>query len=580
MWVLWVLACGTEPVTPVAEKGPEDASAEAVSHFPEALLPAKLDARPAVYVHEEAGPCADCHTAQAEDWRDSPHDLALGPAEAALGDFDGQVIDLEGLKARPFQEGDLRLVEVTDGAGTRRYKVLHTFGHDPLQQVLLEGDRGALWVAPIAWDVAGERWFDPSPEGVAADPADPLYWAGLFGTWNHMCASCHSTGVVEAYTPATASYQTTWTHEDVACEGCHGEGAEVQTLARGPEQVETCGACHSRRDPLSPGWKPGDPLLDHFTPALLDSEIYALDGGIQDDLEAFVWGSFSQSAMARAGVRCTHCHEPHGTGLVAEGNALCTTCHLARFDAVEHDRSQDCVACHMPESNYMGIDGRRDHRFGVPGRTSQPLTPTLLARARGGDPRAAPDLLAVAGDPGAGAFYQASALALLRRQAPPAEFSQVLAGLSDPSELVRWQAVELLAAWGQGPALWPMLDDSIRAVRFAAARGLLTASPQPPTPEATERLEAVTEDLRSSLSAEADEPASHLNLAVIDAVSGDQEAAISGARTALRMAPAFWSARQMLATLLQQAGRVDEAQAVLEEGAQGGVEPSKPSSAR
>ncbi len=402
MWVLWVLACGTEPVTPVAEKGPEDASAEAVSHFPEALLPAKLDARPAVYVHEEAGPCADCHTAQAEDWRDSPHDLALGPAEAALGDFDGQVIDLEGLKARPFQEGDLRLVEVTDGAGTRRYKVLHTFGHDPLQQVLLEGDRGALWVAPIAWDVAGERWFDPSPEGVAADPADPLYWAGLFGTWNHMCASCHSTGVVEAYTPATASYQTTWTHEDVACEGCHGEGAEVQTLARGPEQVETCGACHSRRDPLSPGWKPGDPLLDHFTPALLDSEIYALDGGIQDDLEAFVWGSFSQSAMARAGVRCTHCHEPHGTGLVAEGNALCTTCHLARFDAVEHDRSQDCVACHMPESNYMGIDGRRDHRFGVPGRTSQPLTPTLLARARGGDPRAAPDLLAVAGDPGPG----------------------------------------------------------------------------------------------------------------------------------------------------------------------------------
>jgi predicted CXXCH cytochrome family protein len=559
VWVWLLIACGGEPssepvVAPSADPGP-------IATFPADLDPAVLDSRPAISLHEKPGPCSDCHLAQTLAWRDSPHDLALGAADQALGVFEGQTIVLDGMTVTPTQDGKERFLTITDGAGTRQYRVRHTFGYDPLQQLLLEGDNGALWVSPIAWDVTGGRWYDPAPDGVAADPADPLYWAGLFGTWNHMCATCHSTEVVEAFDPATRSYGTTWQHEDVACEACHGKGPEIQTLARGSDQVETCAACHSLRGPLAPGWQPGAALLDHFTPALLDNSVYRADGSIQADREAFVWGSFQQSAMAQAGVRCTHCHAPHGTGLVVQGNALCTRCHAERFDAETHDGGQACVDCHMPQARYMGLDLRRDHAFAVPGRDHPDLPAALVARARLGDPDSLSGLLAAVGST-ATPFHRASALALLRRQRPPPNVSVVVAALSDPSDLVRWQATELMSAWGHGTALWPLLADPVRTVRYAAAKALIGQGETSPEPADAKRFTEVLAELERSLAAEADEPANHLNLAVIQAVSGDLTSAIASARTAVRIAPAFTPGWDMLAALLDQAGRHDEARSV------------------
>lgn len=571
MWVLalaW-LGCGTEPAPPDEAPEPGASSLEApvpIAAFPAALAPAVLDARPAVFAHAEAGPCAECHTAQTQAWTGSDHDRALGSADRALGAFDGQPVSLRGLTATPSMDGHERTLTVADGAGERTYRVRHTFGHDPLQQLLLEGVGGALLVAPIAWDAAGARWYDPAPDGVAADPADPLYWAGLFGTWNHMCATCHSTGVVEGFDASSGVYDTTWTHEDVGCQACHGAGPDVRTLASGADQDDTCGSCHSLRGPLAPGFAPGAPLLDHFTPTLLDSDVYAADGSTQDDREAFVWGSFQQSAMAAAGVRCTHCHEPHSGQLVAQGNALCTTCHDSALDAGAHDGGRDCVDCHMPERTYMGLDTRRDHAFEVPGRDRGPLAPAVVARARTGDASTGPALLAVVGDSDASPFHRASALALLRRQPPPGQFGQVLPALGDESALVRWQGAELFAAWSLGEALWPLLADPVRAVRFSAAKGLLSGGAVAPDEASTAQLAAVSAELQAALGAEADEPASHLNLAVLHAVAGDLDRAIAAAETAVRLAPAFPAARQMLAGLLHQAGRTAEAQAVLDGG--------------
>src|SRR5690606_290753 len=115
----------------------------------------------------------------------------------------------------------------------------------------------------------------------------------------------------------------------------------------------------------------GEPLLESFVPALLDEGLYHADGQIRD--EVFVYGSFVQSAMYRAGVTCSDCHDPHSAALRGEGNALCGGCHApAAFDTPQHHHHESgaagsaCVDCHMRSETYMVVDPRRDHSFRVP----------------------------------------------------------------------------------------------------------------------------------------------------------------------------------------------------------------------
>src|SRR5262249_24062846 len=79
------------------------------------------------------------------------------------------------------------------------------------------------------------------------------------------------------------------------------------------------------------------------------------------------------SKMYQAGVVCSDCHEPHSGKLRASGNALCARCHnAATYDTERHrlhrpnQPGSECVQRHMPTRRYMGVDDRRDHRFGLP----------------------------------------------------------------------------------------------------------------------------------------------------------------------------------------------------------------------
>jgi predicted CXXCH cytochrome family protein len=122
---------------------------------------------------------------------------------------------------------------------------------------------------------------------------------------------------------------------------------------------------------LTDNYMPGDSLLNAYRPALLQEDLYHADGQILD--EVYVYGSFLQSAMAEAGVICSDCHDPHDSGLRAEGNAVCGQCHLAgTYDQPSHHRHEAaseaarCVSCHMRAETYMVVDPRRDHSFRVP----------------------------------------------------------------------------------------------------------------------------------------------------------------------------------------------------------------------
>src|SRR5262249_23774083 len=147
-----------------------------------------------------------------------------------LGDFRDATLTENGVTST-FSRRDGRLVARTDGpdGALHDYEIAYTFGVSPLQQYLVAFPGGRYQALGIAWDsrpaaAGGQRWLDLRPEpGVRG--GDPLHWTGPQGTWNHMCAACHSTAVRKGYRAADDRYETTWSEMNVSCEACHGPGS-------------------------------------------------------------------------------------------------------------------------------------------------------------------------------------------------------------------------------------------------------------------------------------------------------------------------------------------------------------------
>ncbi|MCG8425054.1 MAG: tetratricopeptide repeat protein [Proteobacteria bacterium] len=363
--------------------------------------------------------CRDCHPTQYSAWRSSHHVRAMAPAtpDSVRGDFAGAVYRRSGSEMRFSVDGDQLRITIDAADGTRQhFGVAYSFGFTPLQQYLIPFPDGRLQVFPVAWDVAGKRWFHLHGSGAAKPVSasfvgEGLHWRGVFGNWNVMCATCHSTDLRKNYDPESDSYATSWAEISVGCEACHGPGQGHLQWAKNPDptvadrgliepaqvvdrqpfpldagagqspqavpsvrrddEIAVCGPCHSRRQAITEKPVFGEPLLDHYVPELLRPGLYYADGQIQD--EVFVLGSFLQSVMHRRGVLCSTCHDVHSGGLVVPESQLCTRCHPAPVYATVahhfHEPGSDgarCVSCHMPERTYMGVDPRRDHSFRVP----------------------------------------------------------------------------------------------------------------------------------------------------------------------------------------------------------------------
>jgi len=347
-----------------------------------------------------------CHQDAAASWQGSHHDRAMEPADptTVLGDFDDTTFEDSHQEARFTREGDSYFC-TTEGPDGRpeTFRILYTFGVEPLQQYLVALPGGRLQCLSVAWDTEAGRWFSLYPDE-GFEPGDPLHWTGRQQNWNTMCADCHSTHLSKNYDSRSDAFATTWAEIDVGCQACHGPGAEHVAWARsegGAEsqgryglrtelsrahpasQVRACAPCHSRRLRLAEDIAPTGELLDSYMLELLSPGSYHADGQI--DGEVYVLGSFLQSKMHARGVSCSDCHDPHSLELVAQGNALCLQCHgphapIERFptlttknyDGPEHHfhpmggAGSACVDCHMPSKNYMVVDPRRDHSFRIP----------------------------------------------------------------------------------------------------------------------------------------------------------------------------------------------------------------------
>jgi predicted CXXCH cytochrome family protein len=610
----------------------------------------------AEFVGAEA--CAGCHQKEFAEWSDSHHDLAMQDAteKTVLGDFDDATFTAYGVTSRFFRKnGDFFVnTEGPDGK-LLDYKIDYTFGVHPLQQYLIAFPGGRRQALSLAWDArakasGGQRWFHLYPDE-HIPPGDVLHWTQLNQNWNFMCADCHSTNLQRNFDLAEDRYETTWSEIDVSCEACHGPASKhvawaasgstmdsLQSATKGlevtfeprasihwkqkngaatatrplsaeflHEEVDSCARCHSRRAPLDNGAGAGKSVHDSYRVALLGEDLYYADGQIRD--EVYVYGSFLQSKMFRAGVTCSDCHNPHSLKLRAEGNALCTRCHRAEsFDTPAHHfhatgtAGSQCVNCHAPETTYMVVDPRRDHSFriprpdlsvtlGVPNacsnchddkanqwaadhisawhgpiRKQSPHYGEALRAGRNAEHGAQQQLIDIAMDDTQADIVRATALEVLGQNLNQASFAAIEQGLRAENALVRRAAAGALERLNRRDRIrfvFPLLDDPVRSVRLEAAHLLATVplGTLPEEPRAT--LARAFGEFERAHREMADRPESLTTLANFYRDRGDVRRSEATYQAAIARHPSFTPAYVNLADLYRSLEKDEQAEEVL-----------------
>jgi Flp pilus assembly protein TadD len=600
--------------------------------------------------------CGECHADAYQAWQGSQHQRAMQHATDATvrGDFNDAKFDYAGVVSTFFRR-DGKFFVRTDGpdGALADFEVKYTYGVYPLQQYLIAFPDGRIQALSIAWDTrakeaGGGRWFHLYPDE-RVDFRDELHWTKRSQNWNYMCADCHSTDVRKNYDAATDTFKTTWSEITVGCEACHGPGsrhrrwannsaneksadptrgltvalderhgatwkidtatgnATRSAIKRTDREIEVCAQCHARRSQIAEGYHAGKPFLDYYRPTLLSAGLYHPDG--QQRAEVYVWGSFLQSKMYRAGVTCSDCHDPHTQKLRAEGNAVCAQCHLpAKYDAPSHHfhkAGARCVDCHMPAATYMVVDPRRDHSLRVPrpdlsvalgvpnacngchaDKTAQWADDAVrklyghrpegfqrfagtLAAAERGDARAGANLAVVSGDLSQPAIARATAAESLARFPSQATLAALQRGLTDADPMVRRASVTAAAALPsaqRASLVAPLLDDPVRTVRIEAASALAGVPDSALDRAQQAGFARAAAEFEAAQRYNADRPEARTALGTFYAQRGRAAEAEREYRAALAMDPRHVPAYVNLADLFRSQQREADAEAVLQEG--------------
>lgn len=510
--------------------------------------------------------CASCHPAEVARFERSHH----AHAQRLLGDLRLPSGRVDGFTVTSDDAGSW--VEWTEDEGLERGPVRAVIGVEPVRQLVVESGNG--WhVPPLGWLSDG---------GWTRVPGERFDWRGPAFSWNASCAPCHATQFRQGV-ETDGGFSSRFDSFAVSCRACHGdEGGHLRWLAKGrpadassgftrslvqprtitfldggvtarlgppgrDEQLERCAGCHSRRRALVEVGEPTEPFLDRFEPSLLELGLFSAAGEVRD--EVFEVGSFLQSKMHRAGVRCSDCHEPHEGTLLAPVPALCGRCHrLETFAAPSHHQHHtvSCVDCHLPTKTFLGVDVRHDHSLARPTRevclgchqSTLPPSPLRLRTAETfeaafGDRVDAPRRLdALVRDDSSSAFARASALAL-GRGTDAARLQRLESQVRSGDDWVRYGVARALPSLGVPARLElgrPLLSDARRAVRVQAARALVGLTPVPAhllaEAEQAERLNASRGD-------------AWLNLSDLRARQGDALGAEAALREGLRRDPSF-----------------------------------------
>ncbi|QDP01150.1 multiheme c-type cytochrome [Thalassotalea sp. PS06] len=614
--------------------------------------------------------CESCHQQAYSDWQGSHHAKAMAHAseDSVLANFDNVEVVFNGETYRFYRQEQDFFARIKDKNGEfQSYQIEYTFGVYPLQQYMVDVGQGKIQLIPFAWDsrekqLGGQRWFHLYPE--ALDTKHEFFWTNQGQNWNYMCADCHSTNIRKNYNLEDKSYGTTFAEISVGCEACHGPGENhldfvnqktqpgaaektpdnagfdrslhklVQQWQARPDksilqpvladnadasrQTLVCAQCHSRRLQLgNQDFIKSNEFADTYLLNLLEPGAYHVDGQIYD--EVYVYGSYLQSKMHQQGVVCSNCHQPHSAKLLIEGNGLCSQCHIAeQYDTPEHHHHPDstpgsqCVDCHMPQTTYMQVDPRRDHRWLVPNpkqsadlgapdvclscheAESQQWSIDTVRTWQGdkenqslefgraflggevGYPQSATWLSKLAQDINNPDIIRASAL---QRSATVADKNSLVAisrSLKSSNSWVRIGAIrgsENLPVSAKWRLLSPLIDDAVLGVRIEVMRMLL-ANWQSLSPAQKQQLKPAMQDYIKVQEFNADRGFALANLANLYAYQGDYPKAKTYYLKAIDTEPYYPNSYLNLAELYRQ--MFDEKQVIetLNQGASAVVNPA------
>ncbi len=306
--------------------------------------------------------CAPCHAAIYARWRETLMANILQDArakpEVVLGDFS----------------------EPNPLVTFRKEDIVFTYGSKWKQRYFTKIGRD-YFVFPAQWDVRNRTWRryyvrEGADWWVVHYPADQMK-----RPTGPLCDGCHSTN----YDVATGSV-TEW---NVGCEKCHGPGG-AHVAQPSPANIvnpgrldyvraaDVCIQCHSQGRPRSNpirgryydwpvGYQPGRRLSTYWEleKHRLGQETFTHWPEGSAHKNRMQGNDYVTSVMYTRGVKCSHCHDVHGTPYNAEtirpGNALCLQCHGPRSpngprgSLEEHTHhpadspGSRCVECHMPK---------------------------------------------------------------------------------------------------------------------------------------------------------------------------------------------------------------------------------------
>ena len=103
--------------------------------------------------------CVSCHQQSHDNWQQSDHAKAMAIADksSVLANFNNVDVKHYGQKARFFIKDNRYQVSIAYGDNLDSYPIKYTFGHYPLQQYLVETEKGRLQVLPFAWDAQPKK---------------------------------------------------------------------------------------------------------------------------------------------------------------------------------------------------------------------------------------------------------------------------------------------------------------------------------------------------------------------------------------------------------------------------------------
>jgi predicted CXXCH cytochrome family protein len=382
-----------------------------------------------------SGECKRCHSDHHESWQRTYHRTMTQEAhgDAVLGTWDGTTLQYMGITARMHRDRDgTPLMSFARDGGAERWqaRVDRTVGSHRYQQYLArDGDQ---WFRlPIAWDVSAQRFIHMNGAFLTPDPEVPAPGQAITRAdydrhvtrWNDNCVFCHNVHPNPGLDPAREVFDTQVAELGIACEACHGPGAEhvarnhdpmrryllhttgrADPTIRNPARMtaarsaQVCGRCHGQRITShierfyehGDAWIPGDDLAQHSTPLARDTTQNGVPGVFAarfwndgtPRLTAYEYQGYLQSACGKdERFTCESCHAMHEGDPRGQmrpdltGDRMCTQCHadLASTEAhrrhARHDPSGDgarCVGCHMPKLVYGLVSMHVSHRIESP----------------------------------------------------------------------------------------------------------------------------------------------------------------------------------------------------------------------